>query len=125
MTKVVLQSVLIMLGLTFIGSVYGHPATERYIPIGYWVSVADGYTYMGEIKSHDAAVQSMTVEGSSGYKTVAITKQTKVWLDRSELKLTNLKGSYSDCREGRTVEVKFKDDSDTEAEWVKVRITTR
>lgn len=125
MNKLILRVTLMMLGLSFMASGYSHPATERYIPIGYWAGVSDRYTYLGEIKTHDAADHTMKVEGSSGYKTIQLTEQTSIWLDRSKLKLTNLKGNYSDCRPGRTIEVKFKGDSDSEAEWIKVQITER
>ena len=123
MNKLILLVISAMFGLSLTTLVHSHPATERYIPIGYWAGVSDRYTYIGEIKTHDASNHSMSVVGSSGGKSIQITGQTRIWLDRSKQKLTNLKGSYSDCQPGRTIEVKFKGDSDTEAEWIKVRIT--
>ena len=117
----VLRVILVTLGMSLMASAYSHPATERYIPIGYWSDVSGQDTYMGEIKTHDSAAHTMRVEGSSGARTVQLTEQTKIWLDRTAQKRTNQEGSYSDCQPGRTVEVKFKAGSGSEAEWIKVR----
>lgn len=116
---------LAILGLVCAGAASGHPATERYIPIGYWAEVSDRQTYIGTIKGHDETAHALNVEGApgyEGYRKVVVTEGTRVYLDRSKLKRTNLEGTYADCREGRTVEVRFADGSD-EAKWVKVLIT--
>jgi hypothetical protein len=46
-------------------------------------------------------------------------------LDRSKLKQPNETGAFADLRQGRTVEIKYKDPARKHAaEWVKVEITT-
>ena len=68
--------------------------------------------------------QTISVAGPSGTLTVKITNRTKIWLDRSKLKLTNLKGSSTDLQKGRMVEVKYEDYERKEfADWIKVQIT--
>lgn len=123
MNKSVIQFILIGIGLFLVTGVGSHPATERYIPIGYWASVSGPATYTGKIETHNSKTHSMRIKSSSGMKNVVITPTTRIWLDRSSLKLTNLKGGYADCQPGRTVEVRLRENG-TEADWVKVQITT-
>ena len=78
MSKQVLTVILMMFGLSLTASVYSHPATERYIPIGYWASVSDRYTYIGEIKSHDAD-HTMGVEGPSGSRSTFRGRRRHKW----------------------------------------------
>jgi len=103
---------------------YGQKATEMYIPLGQSPGLSDKYTLIGVIEKFNVQEQTISVVGPSGTRTVKITNRTKIWLDRSKLKLTNLKGSSTDLKIGRRVEVMHEDyDRKEFAEWVKVQIT--
>ena len=65
---------------------------------------------------------SVTIGDSAGPRTVKVTAKTYIWLDRSKIKQTNLKGAFSDLQKGRRVEVKYLDSNRQVAEWVKVEI---
>ena len=39
---------------------------------------------------------------------VAVDEKTRIWFDRSRLKLPNLNGSLVDCKQGLLVEVKYR-----------------
>ena len=104
--------------------VHGQKETERYIPLGQSPGLSDKYTVIGEVKAVDVPTQSLTVVGPSGTDTVTVTDRTRIWLDRSRLKLTTLKGRFADLKNGRTIEVKYEDrDRRPLAEWIKVQLT--
>jgi hypothetical protein len=47
---------------------------------------------------------------------------TSIWIDRSELGLGAAAGSFEDCQQGRSAEVKYADpDKRQVAEWIKLR----
>lgn len=103
---------------------HGQRETERYIPLGQSPGLSDKYTLIGVIEKFNVQEQTISVVGPSGTRTVKITNRTRIWLDRSKLKLTNLKGSSTDLKIGRRVEVMYEDyDRKEFAEWVKVQIT--
>lgn len=53
-----------------------------------------------------------------------VTDKTRIWIDRSKLKLTSVTGSFGDLQKGRRVEVKYEDPASREvADWVKVEAT--
>ena len=100
---------------------FGHPATERFIPIGQSPGVSNKLTVVGTVQRVDPAARSITVVGSSGAVTVRIQDKTRIWLDRTKLKKTNLDASFADLALGRTVEVRFVDPGRKQiADWVKV-----
>lgn len=104
---------------------YGHPASERYIPIGQSPGISGEYTYIGEIDAVDAVGQTISVTESGSQIVVKITDATKIWLDRSKGQQTNLRGNYVDCRVGSKIEIKFADpETKRIAEWVKVEVDT-
>jgi hypothetical protein len=85
------------------------------------------YTVIGTIQAINARDQTVTGAGPTGRWTARVTERTKIWLDRSPLRLTNLKGTYADLRPGTTVEVKHEGHqrgiSSGPAEWIKVQIS--
>lgn len=98
-------------------------ATERFIPVGQSPGLSSHYTYMGTIERVDTASQTVTVSGPQGQRTIAITQNTKIWLDRSALKQTALTGTIADLREGTIVEVKYTDyQTKDRAAWIKVAL---
>lgn len=102
-------------------SAFGQKATERYIPVGQSPGISGKYAYTGEIQQVDRQNQTITVAGEAGARTIQITDRTQIWLDRSQLRMTNLTGGIADLQVGRTVEVKYEDEEAREtAEWIKI-----
>ena len=57
----------------------------------------------------------------SGKLVIGIRADSKIWLDRSKLKQTNLVGGFADLKSGSTIEVKFVDSKQKRfADWVKI-----
>jgi hypothetical protein len=106
-------------------SAYAQKATEIFIPVGKSPGLSGKHTSIGKITAIDTLNRTITVADSARSHDVKITERTKIWLDRSKLKLTNQKGAFTDLRKGLLVEVKYevnqlKDKSP--AEWIKVQI---
>lgn len=103
-----------------------HEMTERYIPVGQSPGLSGKYTVIGKVQTIDARNQTVAIAGATRTSSAKITERTKIWLDRSKLRLTNVKGTFSDLRPGLTVEVKHeghrRGTSSGPAEWVKVEI---
>jgi hypothetical protein len=109
-------------------SAYGQKATEIFIPIGQSPGLSGKYSIIGKIDSVDYQTHSMRVIDSSGSYIVKVMEETQIWLDKSELKLTNVEGTLEDCQEGRLIEVRYKNAEKKEemyAEWIKVQITSQ
>ncbi len=103
---------------------HGQKATEQYIPIGQSPGVSQKYSSIGEVAGVNAATQTVTIADPAGPRTVRITEKTRIWLDRTKLKQTNVPGRFADLQQGRRVEVKFTDPERRDvAEWVKVDIS--
>ena len=103
---------------------HGQKATEQYIPIGMSPGVSQKYTSLGVIDTVSARQRTATIAEPNARRTVRITDKTHIWLDRSKLKLPNLRGRFEDLRKGRRVEVKYLDpESRQVADWVKVEMT--
>jgi len=106
-------------------NVYAQKATEIFIPIGKSPGLSGKYTSMGKIASLNVQQKALTVSDSTASYTVKITDSTQVWLDRSQMKLSNKKGALEDLRPGVLVEIKYfkneRKDGGT-AEWIKVEV---
>ncbi len=106
--------------IALLGSVshaHGQKSTERYIPIGQSPGLSGKYTYIGTLDAVASDKRSVTAGG----RTVRITDQTRIWLDRSSLKQSNRSGTLGDLQPGRRVEIKLDDPSRPQAaEWIKV-----
>lgn len=105
----------------------GNEMTERFIPVGQSPGLSGKYTVIGKLQSVNAREQTCAVAGPAGALNVKVTERTKIWLDRSKLRQTNLKGTFADLRPGATVEVKPEDHqrgvSSGPAEWIKVEVS--
>lgn len=107
--------------LTAVPYAEGQKETERYIPIGRSPGLSAKYTYLGVIEAVDARAQTISITGD---RTVKISADTRIWLDRSRLKQTSLPGTFADLQPGRKIEIKFQDPERRQlAEWVKVEPT--
>jgi len=109
-------------------SAYGQKATEIFIPIGQSPGLSNKITVIGTIETIDPRGQTIAIAGPSGSWSATITGRTKIWLDKSKLRLTNEKGTFADLRRGQLVEVKYEDPEGRSkakgpADWIKVQIT--
>lgn len=100
--------------------VHGQQTTEQFIPMGKSPGVSGKYAWMGEIEQVDEQNRSITVKTESGSKTIKLTDKTRIWLDRSKLRTSSVKGSFADLKKGGKVEVKYVKDRESEAEWIKI-----
>lgn len=107
-----------------ISHAHGQKETERFIPIGQSPGVSQKLTSIGEIADVDQQKQTVTIAEAAGRRTVTIAEKTRVWIDRTKLRQTNLTGSFADLQKGRRIEVKYADPERRQiADWVKVEIT--
>ena len=98
-------------------------ATERFIPIGQSPGVSGASAYLGDVVAVDVPRRTVTVRGPAGDRTIAVTSGTRIWLDRSALRQSNLTGAFADIQVGRRVEVKYEDPERRErADWIKVAV---
>ncbi len=118
-------SVLVLIvGMLFLASdAYGQQATERYIPVGKSPGISGKYTYLGQIERVDSEKRTIVVAGPEGNRTITVTDATKIWLDRTQEKLSNQRGGMGDLEPGRRVEVNYVDyEKKEQADWIKVVI---
>lgn len=110
-----------LLSLLAASQISAQKATEQFIPIGESPGLSVSQTDIGRIQSFDAASRTLSVEAGGSIRPVRITDVTRIWVDRSASKLSNLDGDISDLAAGRRVEVSYVDpDSRQAANWVKV-----
>ena len=120
LTKILIAASLLLLSFSGTSISYGQQETEKFIPIGYSPGISDKYSFIGSIVAVDEDMHTIVVESNRGTKTIKITQETRIWLDRSKRKRANTTGSYSDCEVGRKVEVMHVHDDETAADWIKV-----
>lgn len=106
---------------------HGQKATEMFIPLGQSPGLSGKVTVIGTIDAVNARDQTITIVGPSATWGAQITDRTKIWLDRSKLRLPNQYGTFADLQKGRMVEVKYEDNRNKgkdkgPAEWVKVQL---
>ena len=105
---------------------FAHEMTERYIPVGQSPGLSGRYTVIGTLQSINTRDQTVAIAGPAGASSAKITQRTKIWVDRSKLGLTHLRGTLADLRPGLTVEVKHEGHargvSSGPAEWIKVQL---
>ena len=117
----------VAIGVLLLGgtpSAYGQKATEMFIPIGQSPGLSNKISIIGTIETIDARAQTIVVAGSSGSWSATITDRTKIWLDKSKLRLPNQKGTFTDLQKGLLAEVKYEESGVNKgpAEWIKVEI---
>ena len=109
-------------------SAHGQKATEMFIPIGQSPGLSNKVSIIGTIETIDPRGHTITIAGPSGSSSATITGRTKIWLDKSKLRLPNQKGSFADLQKGLVVEVKYEDPEGRSkatgpADWIKVQMT--
>lgn len=96
-------------------------ATERYIPLGQSPGLSGQATLMGIIRHANPDSGKVTLElqgGGSG--TIAVTPETRIWVDRSGQRQPTEPGRFADLVPGLRIEAKPLDQATHQAEWVKV-----
>ncbi len=117
-------AVLLIVSAAAPGPVHPQKATEQFIPLGQSPGASGKLTWIGEITTTDARARTLTIAEGDTPRTVKITEKTRIFVDRSKLKQTNLTGTFADLQKGRRVEVKYGDPVlKQETDWVKVEIT--
>lgn len=105
------------------GGAVAQEATEQFIPIGESPGVSREESYLGECVAYDAEDRVLQMHDNRGTRRILITEKTRIWLDRSPIKETNVVGDPGDLLPGRRMEVRYADPDDKEvADWVKVEI---
>ena len=109
-------------------SAHGQKATEMFIPIGQSPGLSNTISVIGTIETIDPRGHTIAITGPSGSWSATITNRTKIWLDKSKLRLPNQKGTFADLQKGLLVEVKYEDPegrgkAKAAADWIKVQIT--
>lgn len=105
---------------------HGQKATEMFIPLGQSPGLSHKVTIVGTIENIDSGKRTVDISGSSGTWSTQVTKRTRIWLDKSKLRLPNQDGTFADLRKGQLVEVKYEGSerkSQGPAEWIKVQVT--
>ncbi len=124
MHKLVAGVAVMGLWLGCLAQVHGQEMTEMYIPIGQSPGVSGKSSLIGTIDSVNLQKQTLAVSGLTGIQAVVLTDRTRVWLDRTQARLSNQVGTLANLQKGLKVEVKFRDaDQNRVAEWVKVQVT--
>lgn len=102
---------------------HAQKSTEQFIPIGMSPGLSNKATSIGVVDTLLVQARTVTVREPTVRRSVRITDKTWIWLDRSTLKLPNLRGRLADLQRGRRVEVKYADpETRLIAEWVKIEI---
>ncbi|ADE14500.1 conserved hypothetical protein [Nitrosococcus halophilus Nc 4] len=101
-----------------------HERYEKFIPLGYSPGLSEKYTTIGSIVATDEDEKTVTVSTDSESHIYRVNENTKIWLDRSQIKARNLDGSFTDLKEGLNVEIRTDPAEDKAvAKWIKVQIT--
>ena len=120
MTKI--STVTLLLTITFWGPSlsYAQQSAEQFVPIGMSPGVSNKHSYIGNITVVNKQTNSFVMQTSTGEKEITISPSTRMWLDRSKKKKTNIEASIDDCEAGRTVEVMYSRENENIADWVKI-----
>jgi hypothetical protein len=102
---------------------YAQQSTELFIPCGKSPGVSGKYSVMGKVEMVKTSDSTITMRQDAGIKSMRWTARTKIYLDKSKLKLPNKKGTWADIKPGMMAEAKYKDNKPGgTVEWIKVQI---
>ena len=119
----IIKSLLLVCMILGVSSANGQQTTEQYIPIGHSPGVSDKYSYIGNIVAIDRKARTISVEDRGVIRTIKVTADTRIWLDRSKVRRENLVLDYSDCEVGFRVELMHVRDDENVADWIKIEST--
>lgn len=122
------RAILLIAALAASAASWAQQATEQFIPLGSSPGLSAKQTRIGRVVSYDPARGILTlaaevpasVANSTSSSDAKVTAQTRIWLDRSRLRLANVRGDAVDLRPGLRCEVRLQDDTGDAAEWIKV-----
>jgi hypothetical protein len=114
----ILPAALLLALLAGVSPTHGQELTERFIPIGQSPGLSGKVTAIGTVQSMQGRM--LTVGSDRGMQKFEVTDRCIIWVDRSQQKLTNTRGSVADLQAGRRVEVKPEVKNKAAAQWVKV-----
>lgn len=106
--------------LLVVAAVNAQQATERYIPIGDSPGVSKEYAVIGTITAVSHDDWTITLSNESGVYTIKVTPTTKVFVDRTGSRITNLSGRFEDCQVGQRAEVMHIRNDKEVAYWIKL-----
>lgn len=99
---------------------YAQQTAEQFIPIGMSPGISNKYSYIGNIISVNRQANSFVMQTPAGEKEITVSPSTRMWLDRSKKKKTNIEASIDDCEAGRKVEVMHSRENENIADWIKI-----
>ncbi len=94
--------------------------TEQFIPIGMSPGVSGKSSYLGSITAVDSAAKSFSMQIDGDNKDIGVAATTRIWLDRSKSRKSNLDGGFGALETGSTVEVLMDPGDSTKAAWIKI-----
>ena len=97
-----------------------HEMTEQFIPIGMSPGISDKYSYIGNISGVDRASNTILMRADDSTITISISPTTRIWLDRSKMKKTNIDASFDELEVGRRIEVMHSRKDANTAVWIKI-----
>ena len=97
-----------------------HEMTEQFIPIGMSPGISNKYSYIGNISGVDRASNTILMRADDSTITISISPSTRIWLDRSKMKKTNIDASFDELEVGRRIEVMHSRKDANTAVWIKI-----
>jgi len=94
--------------------------TEKFIPIGMSPGVSGKSSYQGNITEVNIAAKSFSMQIDGDNKVISFAPTTRIWLDRSKSKKSNLDGEPGALETGSKVEVMMDPEDPTKAAWIKI-----
>ena len=102
-------------------SAWAQQATERFIPVERSPGLSHKLTSIARIEAIDPGKRTVTLSGASGSHQVLIDDRTRIWLDRTGQRKTNVAGGFADLAPGLRIEVSYADPGARRiADWIKV-----
>ena len=125
--KIILKNkrawILTFIVFAFTFCLHAQKETEVFIPIGKSPGVSGKYSMLCKVETARTTDSILTIKQEAGVMNLKLTEQTKVYLDKSKLKLQNKKGTLADIKPGMTMEVKYVDNKPgNPVDWIKLLI---
>jgi len=118
--KILFTAVLFMVISGGSSQTYAQQTSEQFIPIGMSPGISNKYSYIGKIIAIDTTTNAISLQSGKGPRTITISPITRIWLDRSKNKKSNIVASFEDIKIGANVEVMHLRENASTANWVKI-----
>lgn len=103
------------------GTAQAQQSTERFIPIGFSPGVSNVSSFIGPVTAVDGSAQTFSLLVDGEARTLSVTAETRIWLDRSKVRKTNIDAGFGDIQPGRVIEVRYDTEDPEMAVWVKIQ----